>query len=463
MKVRFCSAVLSLALIGSSVSVHATSKEDLLKEQQEVESRLQETERSQNQTSEKLVLTKQERKEAQARLDEVNSRLDDLASKIADQQAAVSVAKAELAIVSRAVSQTESKLRTQEKLIGDRLRSVQRDGDVKYIEVLLDAKDFGDLISRFSTVSEIIKQDDGILQTYQTNVKQLTEQRSEQELVLGQLKKEQRKLLILQARIITESDIKRTLVVQLNSQVKQLQQEQFSKEEEAAILADQQRLISQELEALRAAELRAQQEAKERAEAARQAAEEAARAAAEEQRRAEQEAAQKKRQPTDSRPAPAAEAETKQPTTDQVPTDTAETVAKPFLLPVTGYVSSPFGPRNNPLTGKSERHTGIDLVNAKGTPIKAAAGGIVLRAGSATGYGNVVMITHLIEGKVWTTVYGHLDAVSVKAGQTVMPGEIVGKLGSTGWSTGPHLHFEIHRGEWAVGQPNAVDPAPYIL
>jgi len=463
MKVRFCSTVLSLALIGSSVSVQATSKEDLLKEQQEVESRLQETEQSQNQTSEKLVLTKQERKEAKARLDEVNSRLEDLASKIADQQAAVSVAKEELAIVTRAVGQTESKLRAQEKLIGDRLRSVQRDGDVKYIEVLLDAKDFGDLISRFSTVSEIIKQDDGVLQTYQANVKQLTEQRSEQELVLGQLKKEQRKLLILQTRIIAESEIKRTLVVRLNSQVKQLQQEQFTKAEEAAIIEDQQRLISRQLEELRAAELKAQQEAKERAEAAQRAAEAAAREAeAEAQRQAEQEAqAQKERNDTTTRPPAASEPVTEAPS--QPATPGPSTSVKPFLLPVTGYVSSPFGPRTNPLTGKSERHTGLDLVNAKGTPIKAAAGGIVLRAGSATGYGNVVMITHLIDGKVWTTVYGHLDSVSVKAGQTVMPGDIVGKLGSTGWSTGPHLHFEIHRGEWAVGQPNAVDPAPYIL
>lgn len=466
MKVRFCSTVLSLALIGSSVSVQATSKEDLLKEQQEVESRLQETEQSQNQTSEKLVLTKQERKEAKARLDEVNSRLEDLASKIADQQAAVSVAKEELATVTRAVGQTESKLRAQEKLIGDRLRSVQRDGDVKYIEVLLDAKDFGDLISRFSTVSEIIKQDDGVLQTYQANVKQLTEQRSEQELVLGQLKKEQRKLLILQTRIIAESEIKRTLVVRLNSQVKQLQQEQFTKAEEAAILEDQQRLISRQLEELRAAELKARQEAKERAEAAQRAAEAAAREAeAEAQRQAEQKAQAQKEQKepndTTSRPPAASEPVTEAPS--QPATSNPSTSIKPFLLPVTGYVSSPFGPRTNPLTGKSERHTGIDLVNAKGTPIKAAAGGIVLRAGSATGYGNVVMITHLIDGKVWTTVYGHLDSVSVKAGQTVMPGDIVGKLGSTGWSTGPHLHFEIHRGEWAVGQPNAVDPAPYIL
>lgn len=464
MKVRFCSAVLSLALIGSSVSVHATSKEDLLKEQQEVESRLQETERSQNQTSEKLILTKQERKEAQARLDEVNSRLDDLASQIADQQTAVSVAKQELAIVTRAVDQTTFKLHAQEQKIGDRLRSVQRDGDVKYIEVLLDSKDFGDLISRFSTVREIIKQDDGVLNAYQENVKQLSEQKAEQELVLGQLKKEQRKLLILQTRIIAESDIKRTLVVQLNRQVKQLQQEQFTKAEEAEILADQKRLISQQLSDLRAAELRAKQQAKERAAAAaaaekaaqEQIARDAARAAAAKSAAAKSEAAKSNQT---EEPLPVPEATTEAP----VSSDAGEVGAKPFQLPVTGYVSSPFGPRNNPLTGKPELHTGIDLVNAKGTPIKAAAGGIVLRAGSATGYGNVVMMTHLIDGKVWTTVYAHLDSIAVSAGQTVMPGETVGTLGSTGWSTGPHLHFELHQGEWAVGQPNAVDPAPYIL
>ena len=456
MKVRFCSAVLSFAFISASMSVHATSKGDLLKEQQEVESRLKQTERSQNQTSEKLILTKEERREAQARLDEVNSRLDDLASQIADQQAAVAVAKKEWASVGQAVRQTQSKLAIQEQLMGERLRSVQRDGDVKYIEVLLDAKDFGDLISRFSTVSEIIQQDDEILQNYQANVSQLTEQQLDQERVVDQLKKEQRKLLILQTQIVAESDVKRTLVVQLNRQVKQLQQEQFSKAEEAEILADQKQLIGQQLEALREAERRAREEAEKRAEAARQEAKRIAKAAEEaERRQAEQEAAQVQ---TPARPA--------EETPDQplpLPSSEEETVTKPFHLPVTGYVSSPFGPRNNPLTGKRERHTGMDLVNAEGTPIKAAAGGIVLRAGRATGYGNVVMVTHLIDGKVWTTVYAHLDSIAVAAGQTVLPDEVIGTLGSTGWSTGPHLHFEIHQGEWAVGQPNAVDPAPYVL
>ncbi len=140
MKVRFYSAVLSLALIGTSVSVHATSKEDLLKEQQEVESRLKETERSQNQTSEKLILTKQQRKEARAQLDEVNSRLDDLALKIADQQAAVAASKERLRLTEEAISETLKELHQQEDLLGSRLRAVQQKGDVKYIEVLLDAK-----------------------------------------------------------------------------------------------------------------------------------------------------------------------------------------------------------------------------------------------------------------------------------------------------------------------------------
>lgn len=443
MKVRFCSAVLSLALVGSSVSVHAVSKEELLKEQQEVESRLQETERSQNQTSEKLILTKKERRLAEERLDEVNSRLDDLASEIADQQAAVSASKEELQAIEEAIKQTLSELRAQEDLLGNRLRAVQRDGDIKYIEVLLDSKDFGDLISRFSTVSEIIKQDDGVLNAYKANVMELTEQRASQELILGQLKKDQRKLLILQTRIIAESELKRKLVVQLNDQVKQLKQEQFTKEEEAQILADQQQLISTQLTELEEA-ARAAEQAKIKAEAERLARIEA------------------KREQAEADDTQAAD-RTTSPTTKKQPVPSATDPAKPFQLPVSGYVSSPFGPRNNPLTGKSEIHTGIDLVNAKGTPIQAAAGGIVLRAGSATGYGNVVMITHLIDGKVWTTVYGHLDSVAVKAGQTVMPGTVIGKLGSTGWSTGPHLHFEIHQGEWAVGQPNAVDPAPYIF
>ncbi len=458
MKVRFYSAVLSLALIGTSVSVHATSKEDLLKEQQEVESRLKETERSQNQTSEKLILTKQERKEARAQLDEVNSRLDDLALKIADQQAAVAASKEQLRLTEAAISETLKELHQQEELLGSRLRAVQQKGDVKYIEVLLDAKDFGDLISRFSTVSEIIKQDDNVLQAYKANVKQLNEQRSEQALLLESMKREQRKLLVLQTRIIADSELKRKLVVQLNTKVKELQQEQFSKAEEAEILADQRRLIQNELIALQEAERKAKEEAKRKAEEAARAAEAKRQAEAAEAARAAEAKKKKTDAPSTNPTIPEVESPTATPeqSTDAV-------TSRPFHLPVQGYVSSPFGPRNNPLTGKPEIHKGIDLVNAKGTPIHAAAGGIVLRAGSATGYGNVVMVTHLIDRQVYTTVYAHLDSISVSAGQTVMPGETVGTLGTTGWSTGPHLHFELHKGEWAVGQPNAVDPAPYIF
>ncbi len=458
MKVRFYSAVLSLALIGTSVSVDATSKEDLLKEQQEVESRLKETERLQNQTSEKLILTKQERKEARAQLNEVNSRLDDLALKIADQQAAVAASKEQLRLTEAAIFETLKELHQQEELLGSRLRAVQQKGDVKYIEVLLDAKDFGDLISRFSTVSEIIKQDDHVLQAYKGNVKQLSEQRSEQALLLESMKREQRKLLVLQTRIIAESELKRKLVVQLNTKVKELQQEQFSKAEEAEILADQRRLIQNELIALQEAERKAKEEAKRKAEEAARAAEAKRQAETAEAARA----AEAKKKKSDAPSAEPTIPEVESPTaTPEQPADAV--TSRPFHLPVQGYVSSPFGPRNNPLTGKPEIHKGIDLVNAKGTPIHAAAGGIVLRAGSATGYGNVVMVTHLIDGQVYTTVYAHLDSISVSAGQTVMPGKTVGTLGTTGWSTGPHLHFELHKGEWAVGQPNAVDPAPYIF
>jgi murein DD-endopeptidase MepM/ murein hydrolase activator NlpD len=105
-------------------------------------------------------------------------------------------------------------------------------------------------------------------------------------------------------------------------------------------------------------------------------------------------------------------------------------------------------------------HTGLDLAGPMGAPIHAAADGVVLLAsasvdqtGKLVGYGNYVVIAHP-DGFV--TVYGHLQSIAVKAGQVVHQGQIVGYQGSTGWSTGPHLHFEIrHRGDW-------MDPAAYL-
>ena len=130
-------------------------------------------------------------------------------------------------------------------------------------------------------------------------------------------------------------------------------------------------------------------------------------------------------------------------------------VSVPVRKPVTGEVdmSSPFGMRLDPFLGRPAIHTGIDLRGEIGEPVHATAAGRVTIAGREGGYGNMVEISH---GNGLATRYGHLSQIDVKVGQTVRIGEIIGKIGSTGRSTGPHLHYETRiNGE-------AVDPQKFL-
>ena len=130
-------------------------------------------------------------------------------------------------------------------------------------------------------------------------------------------------------------------------------------------------------------------------------------------------------------------------------------VAVPVRKPVGGEVdmSSPFGMRLDPFLGRPAVHTGIDLRGETGEPVHATATGKVSIAGREGGYGNMVEVNH---GNGLATRYGHLSQIDVKVGQTVRIGEIIGRIGSTGRSTGPHLHYETRiNGE-------AVDPQKFL-
>ncbi len=124
-----------------------------------------------------------------------------------------------------------------------------------------------------------------------------------------------------------------------------------------------------------------------------------------------------------------------------------------FQWPISGGVSSGYGYRVHPIYGTRRLHTGLDISGGSGTPIAAAKGGTVLSAGWRGGYGNAVVISH---GGGITTLYAHQSQMNVSAGQQVGRGDIVGWVGSTGASTGPHLHFEVR----VNGSP--VNPRPYL-
>lgn len=122
-----------------------------------------------------------------------------------------------------------------------------------------------------------------------------------------------------------------------------------------------------------------------------------------------------------------------------------ETLAFPYRLPVAGQgnrVSSSYGVRHDPFTGRLARHTGLDIPAPHGTPILASGGGRVVSAGYKGAYGRAVVIDH---GDGLSTLYGHASKLLVRAGDVVMPNQQIALVGSTGRSTGPHLHFEVIR------------------
>lgn len=134
-----------------------------------------------------------------------------------------------------------------------------------------------------------------------------------------------------------------------------------------------------------------------------------------------------------------------------------------FIKPCEGRLTSPFGWRFHPVTKTRSWHQGVDFAQSGNVKILASRGGEVIHTGLLGSYGYVVIIRHTLNGKRMDTLYAHLKSnILVRVGQNVTQGQQIAWMGNTGTSTGQHLHFEIHEGAWATGQPNAVDPIPYI-
>ena len=125
----------------------------------------------------------------------------------------------------------------------------------------------------------------------------------------------------------------------------------------------------------------------------------------------------------------------------------------PSLWPVNGRILSRFGEREDPFSGEGQIHTGVDISAAMGTPVHAAADGVVFSAEYFAGYGRVVMVDH---GNGLRTYYAHLSRFNVVPGQEIRRGEVLAYSGATGKVTSPHLHFEVRVGG------TAVNPYPYL-
>lgn len=128
-------------------------------------------------------------------------------------------------------------------------------------------------------------------------------------------------------------------------------------------------------------------------------------------------------------------------------------VATPKGSPVNGRISSHYGKREHPRNGEENFHSGIDISSSPGNPVKATADGIVSFSGWSGGSGNLVVLEH---GHGFSTFYAHNRSIPVNVAKKIKRGDIIGYVGSTGYSTGPHVHYEI----WKDGKP--IDPVNYL-
>lgn len=135
-----------------------------------------------------------------------------------------------------------------------------------------------------------------------------------------------------------------------------------------------------------------------------------------------------------------------------------------FIYPTVQRVTSHFGQRKDPFTGKLSGHHGVDFAQSGTHEIKAAAAGTVTRSYTSQSYGECIILCHTVNGENWESLYAHMRSGSrrVKEGQSVKQGQVLGIMGNTGNSTGQHLHFELHKGTWNINKSNAVNPLDYL-
>lgn len=442
------SAVLALTMFLPNANADKLS--DLEKQKQEVQQKQSElnsgiqqktSEISQNQTTlEKII----------AKIRELDNQIIETQTKIDVAQAEIDQTKVEIDELRKSIEELERKIAEREELLKERARAIQLSGgSVDYIDVLLGANSFVDFIDRFSAVNILIEADREIMREQAADKKLLAEQKAEVETKLAEQEAKKAELVNLKNSLDAQKNEQAQLEKDLKAEQARLATEKSALEAEHNETMN----ISADLEKKIGAEQARLAEIARKAEEARLAREAAARKAEAERQAAASAAAASK--------ASAASAPATAPATQVTQASVASNVgSSTFILPSTGRFTSGFGGRD--IGAGAESHLGMDIANSPGTPVVAAASGMVSHAGNMGGYGNVVILTHSINGQTHSTVYGHMNSINVSVGQSVSQGQQVGGMGNTGRSTGTHLHFEIHVGPWNGARSNAVNPAPYV-
>ena len=318
----------------------------------------------------------------------------------------------------------EAKLAELNEKNKERIQAMEEEGEISYWSVLFKAKSFTDLIDRLNMMSEIHAADQRRMDELSEAAAAVAEARTALETEKAALEESRVALRESQAVLDEKRAEADELLAELNADKRALDQMEADYEaEEAKISAD---IAAAEVEYTKA--LKAEEEARRKAEEERK--------RKEEEERKKQEEANKK--PGNSGSSGGGNSGG---SSDSGSGGSGSSSKESWGRPCTWIrLTSPYGYRTHPVTGKWKFHNGVDLANSKGTPIRAARSGKVTVATYGGTYGYYVTINH---GDGYSSLYAHMTHYIVSKGDTVSKGQVIGYMGSTGRSTGPHLHFSI--------------------
>lgn len=393
----------------------AFAYEDLDQKRQQIEEKTSKTESTLK--KKKSELAKLEKKESKLKkeIEKIDHKVSAATEKVAEKEKEVKQTKQEIKKLKKDIQVINDRIEKRKAIFKDRIRSMQKSGGtINYLDVLLGARSFSDFVGRVGAVTTIVEADKDMITEHENDLKLVEQKEAELNNQLSGLETSLKELEELKKDLSKQQKEKEKILGNVTVKKNHTHDELGKLENEQEILANQKAAVKSE-------EARRQKE---------------------EAKKAEQAAAEK------SAPTPQSGG------SDQVSDTPASSSG--FIKPAAGRFSSGFGGRSG------GNHFGLDIA-AKGTvSVVAAASGTVTNSSYSSSYGNVIFITHNINGQTYQTVYAHLSIRSVSTGQRVEQGQFLGYMGNTGQSHGQHLHFEIHKGLWNGAKSNAVNPAQYI-
>lgn len=422
--------VVALLSVSNAFFPHSTSAEEidsLKQKKQDVQQERQSIDRSIENNNKKIDSIIAQQNDLTAQIKKLDMEISNTDKEIKSVNGNIKETNEIILKLTKDIELLKEKLEKRAALLEDRARAFQTNGGYNnYLEVILNSENFADLINRLTAVSTLVQADRDIIDEQKKEQDSLTQKEKEIRDELVNLETQKKELDQFIANLGSQKEQKNELINSLTAQQTEIEQIQVDLEEKSSELYELEKGIEESIiaEQERLVELARQKERE--------------RKAAEEQK---QKVATSKPQQVNS----------------PVHIPASEGV---WTAPTNGVFTTEFG--YDVLNGQPRYHYGIDIAAPRGTSIVAVADGYVTNASYSSSYGNWVIITHSVNGQTYTSVYAHMDNLSVSQGQYVEKGEYLGGMGNTGYSFGNHLHFELHEGNWNNAKSNAVNPRKYI-